>query len=374
MRNQSLLILFFFGLVIKSTYSIIPMKEKHELPIININGNKKNVNIKQDTYIIEKDRFFLFDLKDLYQASKGIYENYLFFQLNSTALKLDISYTTVDTKMSLIHPIDSKNTYKYFSPNITLRQSSGKKMSNIIAVYAKKADRKKQTLIIRVNNILLRDNLIISPLAEPPNALISQLNTIIKTHKTSQTERGKPKSELKGLRENYLKRIEQKRKEHDHPKTTEHLEHPKPHEHPEPPKPHEHPEPPKPHEHPEHSKPHEHPQHPKPHEHPVPPKPHEHPKHPKHPEPEKYPKHPKHPEPHKHPDRHNLPKPPRPVPHHERHRRGRDRIFGFTLGIGILLWFVWLFIIINYILVNRRKKSFISTFKNPVVASNYQNV
>ena len=211
MRNQSLLIIFFFCLLFQNAYSIIPMTKRNELPMIKINGNKKNVNINKQTYKIGNDRYFLFDLKDLFEASNGNYEDFLFFTINSTELILNIKYTTVDLKMPLIRPIYAKNTFKYFSPNITITQSSNKGVSNIIAVYAKKSDKNKKALIIRVNDISSKDNITITPLANPPNVLITQLNNIISNLKKTKIQRDSPKFVLKKAGEEVLKSIEQKK-------------------------------------------------------------------------------------------------------------------------------------------------------------------
>ena len=88
MRNQSLLIIFFFCLFFQNAYSIIPMTKRNELPMIKINGNKKNVNINKQTYKIGNDRYFLFDLKDLFEASNGNYEDFLFFTINLNKAKI----------------------------------------------------------------------------------------------------------------------------------------------------------------------------------------------------------------------------------------------------------------------------------------------
>jgi len=191
MKNQSLLILFFFGVLLECTYSVYPKKDKlYEVPVFHRNRNKTKIRqVPQQTFKIGYDRYFLFRLKDLYKASDGIYPDYLFFQLNSTYMKNIISYAIANEKVSRISVNYDFNKLKYYSPNITFRKYiRHAKMSNHIALYAKRKDeRRRETLIIKVNENR-NETLELKPLSSLPKELKTQFYNMINSPKITKID------------------------------------------------------------------------------------------------------------------------------------------------------------------------------------------
>ena len=190
MKNHSLLILFFFGILLECAYSVSPKKDKiYEVPVIKPNRRKTKIRqVPQQTFKIGYFRYFLFRLKDLYKASDGIYPDYLFFQLNSTYMKNFISYALVNKKVSRISENYDFNKLIYYSPNITYRQYIRHvKVSNHMAIYAKRTDdRRRETLIIKVNENR-NETLELKPLSSLPKELKTQFYDMINSRKITTT-------------------------------------------------------------------------------------------------------------------------------------------------------------------------------------------
>lgn len=181
MKNQSFLILFFFGVLLECAYSVSPKKDiVYEVPVFYRNRSKTKIRqVPQQTFKIGYNRYFLFRLKDLYKASDGIYPDYLFFQLNSTYMKNSISYAIVNEKVSRIYENYDFNKLRYYSPNITYRQYFRLRMSNHMAIYAKRTDeRRRETLIIKVSEYR-NETLELKPLSSLPKELKTQFNSMI---------------------------------------------------------------------------------------------------------------------------------------------------------------------------------------------------
>ena len=186
MKTKSLIILFFFGLLFECAYTKTTKKERIELPKIHFNNTKvkhKYRTVYPQTLKIGNTKFFLFQLKDLYQTTDGIYKDYFFFQLNSTYMKTNISYAIVNIKKSHITVNSPLTKYRYFSPNITYKKYIGKKMSNHMAIYAKRTEKsERDTLIIRVGE-QKGETLELLPLPSLPSELKIQFNNMINSQK-----------------------------------------------------------------------------------------------------------------------------------------------------------------------------------------------
>ena len=290
MKTKSLIILFVFGLLFECAYSITTRKDKFELPIIyynNTNIKHKYRTVNPQTLKIGNTKFFLFRLKDLYKASDGIYQDYFFFQLNSTFMKTNVSYAIVNEKLSHITVNSPLTTYRYFNPNITYKQYIGKKMSNHMVVYANRTEKSsRDTLIIRVGE-QKGETLELLPLPSLPSVLKIQFNNMINSQKYKYDNGRKDiKDEFRKINGNWRK-VES--------------------------------------------------------------------------------------------DWNNL-RNKRPLPstsydYNRRYKsRRHERIFMGFVWFGIVLAIISYFIIIAYILVNRRKKTFTGVLKNPVVPLNNQSV
>lgn len=186
MKTQFLLILFFFGLLFESAYSVSPKKDKvYEVPVFYKDRNKTKIRqVPQQTFKIGNYRYFLFRFKDLYKASDGIYPDYLFFHLNSSYMKNTISYAIANEKSSHINQNYDFNKLRFFSPNITYRKYVRHvRVSNYMAIYAKRTDeRRRDTLIIKVNE-MRNETMEMKPLSSLPSELKIQFDNMINSRK-----------------------------------------------------------------------------------------------------------------------------------------------------------------------------------------------
>ena len=178
MKNLSLLILFV--LLFDSCFSRSPRKDEFELPIIHNNTTKINKNASQ----IKNNRYFSFKLKDLYKTSIDK-NDYLFFQIESSLSAKNISYILLNEQKEKgnLKNLETNKKKIWYSPKIINKQNFPNKIIYQFAVYAKRNNWVKETIVIRVGPSIQNENLKCDPLYNITNSLKDQLNNIIKNQR-----------------------------------------------------------------------------------------------------------------------------------------------------------------------------------------------
>ena len=164
MKNLCLIFLFFISLDISS--SVEPKKDKYELPKVqkgrnftrNIYPPPRKTNI---TY-----KYFAFSLKDLYKP-KNSKNDLLYFEMNSSLLSKNISYTLVSEPKEKINldRIGNDKIYRtWHHPNVTIKQTISERTNYKFSVYVNSRDKTKRTIIIRAGPTSKYENVTCMPL------------------------------------------------------------------------------------------------------------------------------------------------------------------------------------------------------------------